>query len=190
VFTDAATGFSTTDVRDAQDQVVQFTSDGVLVWTPGNIGLPGYPGQGLTVIADAVCRCWFEVRFGTKDGERRAYLTADYGHDNPGSIVDLEVVGGALVVTRTQVFPPGTFTLFGVVTEAPAGVVGVEGVLIQRGYETGWLSAVTDSHGFYEIRGLYTRTDEIHASKHGYEAVKQTLAIDGDTRLDFQLVRR
>jgi hypothetical protein len=28
--------------------------------------------------------CGFEVRFGSENGERRAYLTIDYGHDNPG----------------------------------------------------------------------------------------------------------
>ena len=46
-----------------------------------------------------------KFRFGTKDGERRAYLTADYGHENPGTLVDVDVVGGALFVKRLSVFP-------------------------------------------------------------------------------------
>src|SRR5437867_2192075 len=33
LFTDPASGFSTSDVRDAQDEIVQFTTDGELVWT-------------------------------------------------------------------------------------------------------------------------------------------------------------
>ena len=52
--------------------------------------------------------CAFEVRFGTRDGERRAYLTVDYGHDNPGTVVDVEVVNGALVFTKTEGFASGT----------------------------------------------------------------------------------
>jgi hypothetical protein len=66
--------------------------------------------------------CSLEVRFGTRGGERRAYVTADYGHDNPGTVVDIEVAGGTLSVTRTGVFPPGSPTLSGVVFEVtPTG---------------------------------------------------------------------
>ena len=58
----------------------------------------------------AVCQegCAFEVRFGDEGRRARAYLTADYGHDNPGTLVDVEVSQGALVVNRTLVFPPGS----------------------------------------------------------------------------------
>ena len=79
--------------------------------------LPGYVVRGTFILAEASCQCWLAVRFGTRNGERRAYLTADYGHDNPGTVVDLEIAGGALVVRRTDVFVPGTHTLSGVVTE-------------------------------------------------------------------------
>ena len=46
--------------------------------------------------------CAFVVRFGIKDGKRRAYVTVDYGHDNPGTLVDVEVANAALVVTQTN----------------------------------------------------------------------------------------
>ncbi len=158
VFTDSASGFSTTDLRDAEDQIVQFSKANELIWTEDGRRLPGYPVSGNSINAEKGCNCWFEVRFGTKDGERRAYLTADYGHDNPGSIVDLEIVGGALVTSRTDVYPPGTFTLSGVVTEAtPTGDVPVEGVAVYRGYSTGWLEAITDRHGYYRFLGTVRR---------------------------------
>ena len=46
-----------------------------------------------------------------------AYLTVDYGHDNPGTLVDVEVANAALVVTQSDLYPPGSPTLTGVVTE-------------------------------------------------------------------------
>ena len=138
VFTDPGTGFSTSEVRDVQEQVLQINTADELIWTADGTQLPGYRVDrccypGVSYIVGKICAegCAFEVRFGTKDGERRAYLTADYGHDNPGTLVDVEVSGGALVVTRTSVFVPGSFTLSGVVTEAtPAGIVPVAGVAV------------------------------------------------------------
>lgn len=73
--------------------------------------------DGNFIPAEASCKCTLVVYFGTRNGERRAYLTADYIHDNPGTVVDLEIASGVLVVNRTNVFPPGTYTLSGVVTE-------------------------------------------------------------------------
>ena len=117
VFTELATGFSTSDLRDVDEQILQVTRDGALVWTVDGTRLSGYHVDhhvidGVVIHwigGGAVCQegCAFEVRFGTRNGERRAYLTADYGHDNPGTLVDVEVSQGALVVSRTPVFPPG-----------------------------------------------------------------------------------
>jgi hypothetical protein len=179
-------------VRDAQDQIVRFTSAGELIWTADDTRFPGYPRvQPLSIDAGRVCQCWLEVRFGTQDGERRAYLTADYGHDNPGSIVDLEVVGGALMVSRTDVFPPGTFTLSGIVTEATAtGPAPVEGVEVLRLYGSGWQVGTTDRNGFYEIHGLYAARQEVTTIKAGYETARELVSVDGDTRFDIQIVRR
>ena len=116
VFTDSATGFSTTDLRDSQEQILQLTTGGELVWTADGTRLPGYrvthpTADGKVLFVEGkICleQCAFEVRFGTRDGERRAYLTVDHIHWNPGTLVDVEVVGGALVVTETDVYPPGT----------------------------------------------------------------------------------
>jgi hypothetical protein len=43
VFNEPATGFSTSDVHDAHDRIVQFTIGGDLVWTPDGTHIPGYP---------------------------------------------------------------------------------------------------------------------------------------------------
>ena len=118
--------------------------------------------------------CAFEVRFGTEDGDRRAYLTVDYGHDNPGTVVDVEVAGGELLVTQTDVYPPGSPTLSGVVTGMTArGHVPLEGVVVARGISTGWRSTRTDRNGFYEIRGLIDGNESVYIAKDGYE--KQTI---------------
>ena len=135
--------------------------------------------------------CAFEVRFGTKDGERRAFLTVDYIHDNPGTLVDLEIVAGALVVTQTKVFPPGTPTLFGILTVlTPMGPVPLSGVNVYRGVTTGWRSATTDKDGLYSIPGLIGGTDTVSVSKEGYQTHSQQLMMKGDTRFDIQLVQR
>ena len=142
VFTEPGTRFSTSEVRDVQEQVLQLNTANELIWTADGTRLPGYQVErcncypGVSFIVGKICAegCAFEVRFGTRNGERRAYLTADYGHDNPGTVVDVEVAGGALVVTRTSLFVPGSFTLSGVVTEAtPSGIAPVEGVAVYCG---------------------------------------------------------
>ena len=198
VFAEPDTGFSTSEVRDVQDQVVQFNTANELIWTTDGTRLPGYrvgsDYPGISFIAGLICAegCAFEVRFGTKDGERRAYLTADYGHDNPGTLVDVEVAGGVLVVTRTSVFVPGTFTLSGVVTEStPSGNVPVEGVSVYRGVVSGWRGATTDRNGFYSMLGMFNGTDTVAAIKEGYvQTDERSVLIKGDTRFDIQMVRR
>lgn len=112
VFTDPASGFSTADVRDVQQQIVRFnTAANELIWTANGTRFPGYPVYGRFISAYGICSfCSFEVRFGTKDGERRAYLTwgDDYNHYYSGTIVDIEVVGAQLAITETNVPVPGT----------------------------------------------------------------------------------
>jgi len=189
-FTDAATGFVTSDVWDAKDHVVQFNSDGELIWSADGTHLKGYPLTQTYVAAESLCACWLEVRFGTTNGERRAYLTADYGHSNPGTLISLELTGGSLVMTQSDVYPPGSYTLSGVVTEqTPAGLVPVEDVMISRLYGSGWQEAKTDSKGFYKIQGLYDRTDIVSAGKPGYQRFEERVAVHADTRFDIQLVK-
>lgn len=192
VFAEMASGFSTSDVRDAQEQIVQFNTAGELIWTADGMRLPGYSAQGGNYIAaEKLCHCWFEIRFGTRDGERRAYLTADYGHYNPGTLVDLEIVSGALVMTESTVYPPGTYKLFGVVTEmTPRGLAPVEGVDVSRLYGSGWQNSKTDTSGFYQIQGLYDGTNKVSVGKEGYESKETNVTVTGDTRFDIELVKR
>ena len=52
---------------------------------------------------DDVTATLTQVRFATRDGERRAYFCG-HGHDDvtdPPSICDIEIVRGQLVVTET-----------------------------------------------------------------------------------------
>ncbi len=199
-FAEPRTGFSTTDVRDVQEQILQFNTSNELIWTVDGTRLPGY-GVGKYTFGDTpvyyiegkICPqgCAFVVRFGTKDGERRAYLTVDYGHDNPGTLVDVDLAGGALVVTQSTMFPPGSPTLSGVVTEmTPSGQTPVAGVTVYRGVQTGWRDATTDKNGFYRIPGLYDGIDTIETRKEGYQDSTTEVSINSDTRFDIQLIRR
>jgi hypothetical protein len=199
VFTDPLTGLSTSNVRDAQDHIVQFTTAGELVWTADGTRLPGHSAEGSgyqsssNVAAEPSCHCWLVVRFGASDGERRAYLTADYIHFNPRTVVALEIAGAALIVSRTNVFPPGTYTLSGIVTEATeTGLTPIENVSVYRLDEegSGWDEATTDRNGFYEIRGLTDGSRLTGFSKDGYRKVEQAdLPIHSDMRFDVQLQR-
>jgi hypothetical protein len=201
VFTDPLTGLSTSDVRDAQGQIAQFTTAGELIWIDGThlsghqAGGPGHPFQGLgNVPPEPSCQCWLVVRFGAADGERRAYLTGDVGHSNPGTVVDLEVTGGALVVSWTDLFPPGTYTLSGYVTEATAtGLVPIENAEVWRLDEErgGWDHNTTDRNGFYQLHGLSSGSRQAHFSKEGYQAIDLgDVPVHGNTRFDVQLLRR
>jgi hypothetical protein len=134
------------------------------------------------------------VRFGATDGERRAYITADVGHSNPGTLVNLEVTGGALVVIWSERFPPGTYTLSGVITEATvAGPVPIENAGVSRVNEEGegWDHTTTDKNGFYQLQGLSDGSRQTSFSKEGYQKIEQAgVPIHGDTRLDVQLLRQ
>jgi len=197
VFKDPLTGFSTSDVRDAQGHVVQFTTANELIWIDGT-RLPGHqvdgPGHRLQGAPEASCQCSLVVRFGATDGERRAYITADVGHSNPGTVVDLEITGSALVVSWTDLFPPGTYTLSGVVTEATAtGLMPIENAEVWRVDEeqSGWDHNTTDKNGFYQLHGLSDGSRQASFSKEGYQKIDQgDVPVHGDTRFDVQLLRR
>jgi hypothetical protein len=196
-FTDPGTGLSTSELRDAQEQVLQINTAGELIWTADGTHLPGYRVDrccypAVSYIVGKICAegCVFEVRFGTKDGKRRAYLTADYGHDNPGTLVDVEVSGGALVVTRTSVFVPGSLTLVGVITEATsAGIVPVAGVAVYCFVGNDTRAATTDRNGFYTLLGMLDATVTVVTIKEGY-AETEHKNVKSDTRFDIRLVRQ
>jgi hypothetical protein len=108
VFIDRESGFTTTDVRDVHDQIVRFNTTGELVWSD-QIRFPGFLADGYVITADRICAgCYFLVRFGTKNGLERAYLTwaREASEDHPATLLDVEVVDGRLVVTDTAVTVP------------------------------------------------------------------------------------
>jgi len=198
VFRDPLTGLSTSDVRDGRGHVVQFTTGGDLVWTDGTL-LHGHQADGPghrvnTGGPEASCQCWLVVRFGSAAGERRAYMTADVGHSNPGTVVELETEGSALLVSWTGTFPPGTFTLSGVITEATgAGPVPLDNAEVWRLNEeqSGWDHGATDKNGFYQLHGLSDGSRRASISKEGYQTIEQPdVPVHGDTRFDIQLLRR
>ena len=101
VFMDPTSTFSTSDVRDVQEQIIRFdTATGSLIWAADGRSFSGYPISGLFIRSDK----FFQVRFGTKDGQRRAYFT----EAARGTICDVEVTGGQLLITPTDVTVPGS----------------------------------------------------------------------------------
>ena len=94
--------------------------------------------------------------------------------------MDLEVAGGNLLVSRTEVYPPGTFTLSGVVTEEKEeGIVPVSGAVVYVSQIYSWREALTDANGAYEIRGLFPGSHTVGAFKTGYGESSQKVAIAG-----------
>jgi hypothetical protein len=94
VFADPSSSFSTSDVRDSGGQIIRFdTASNSMIWALDGRMFAGYPVlDGYFIRADK----FFQVRFGTQDGERRAYFT----EAERGTICDV-VVTGVLV----QIFP-------------------------------------------------------------------------------------
>jgi hypothetical protein len=199
-FRDPATGFVTTDLRDAEEEVVRFNYAAELIWADGTriagFRVDSFPlgNEGVVSFIEGVkgdvcpAGCAFEVRFGTRDGERRGYLTLEYGHDNPGTVADLEVNGSLLSVTQSSEYPPGTPTLSGTVVERTStGLTAVAGAKVYRGISTGWREATTDGNGFYEIRGLKDGKEKVGVWRDGRSTFDAEVVISGDTRFDIEL---
>lgn len=115
VFTDRVSGFSTSDVRDAHQRILRFSTSHELIWPPTGGRFSGYSVYGNRIQAYIACppswscqkRSWSgEVRFGTKNGERRAYLTCNC--EDGSWIVDIEVVDGQVVISETGLPVPET----------------------------------------------------------------------------------
>ncbi len=76
-------------------QIVRFDiANNSLIWAADSRSFSGYPVSGLFIRADR----FFQVRFGTEDGERRAYFTEAVAT----TICDVEIVGGQLVINPTS----------------------------------------------------------------------------------------
>jgi hypothetical protein len=93
-FMDPMGGFSTTDVRDSEGEAVRFTMNGSLVWPPTGATFNGFPVSGNLIGPTQ----GFEIRFGTENGQRRAYFT----ERGPGTICDIDVNNGVLNVSPTS----------------------------------------------------------------------------------------
>lgn len=101
-FTDPDTGFSTQSVHDVDREIIHFdAAQSAMIW-----GLDGTPVRGWTTEGNELR--WnraggFQVRFGTEDGERRAYFT----EAGPGTICNLDVFGpDQLSIRPTNETPP------------------------------------------------------------------------------------
>jgi hypothetical protein len=103
VFSDPASSFSTSDVRDVEDvaeEIVQFdVANNALIWKANGQSFPGYPVSGNFVASDQ----HFQILFGTKDGQRRAYFTETAS----ATICDIAMSGGQLSISPTNVTVPG-----------------------------------------------------------------------------------
>ena len=104
VFQDPLTGLSTSDVNEAQEQIVRLNSAGELIWVAD--------GKTYQSPLTGNLKDCFSVLFGTKDGARLAYLTLSFGYHYapPAIVADLEVVAGELklIDDRPPVTLPGT----------------------------------------------------------------------------------
>ena len=101
VFTDDApeSTFMTTDVRDVDDEIVQFDNEtNAIIWKATGVSyqIGSWPTAG-NLLGSA-----FQVRFGTVNGERRAYFT----ERTPPTICDIEPFGEFLSISRTSVTVP------------------------------------------------------------------------------------
>ena len=106
VFTDPPTGFSTSDVYDVQEQLVRFNTAGELIWVADDRRFPEFIANGNFIDYHHKGDHFMQIRLGTKDGQRRAYLSWP---DHRSTIVDLWLDDrGVLRIEETSVRVPGT----------------------------------------------------------------------------------
>jgi hypothetical protein len=103
VFIDAATGFMTDEVHDVDREIVHFDAAlGAMVSPESGDAVSGWSvtGADLRWSRSGVA---FRVRFGTEEGERRAYFT----EAGPGTICNLSLAGpDVLFISGTNQTPP------------------------------------------------------------------------------------
>lgn len=110
VFSDSATGFSTSDVHDAQDQIVRFEADELILAAIG-ARFQEFIVDGNFIDYHHKGETFLQIRFGTTNGERRAYVTwpDERLNGRPPAVLDLWVdERGDLKITDTLVPVPGT----------------------------------------------------------------------------------
>lgn len=102
VFVDPDSSFSTADVRDVDEEVVRFdTSARSIIWAAN--GQAFQEGNWVVDGNFLGAMGMFQVRFGTVDGDRRAYFT----ETGPATICDISVTNQGIRIVSTNVPVPG-----------------------------------------------------------------------------------
>ncbi len=100
IFSDPDSDFSTSDVRDVDEEIVQFdTETEAIIWAMDETS---YDAGLWDVNGNFLAGGFFQVRFGTRSGERRAYFTETL----TATICQLGVQGGQLSIAPTLVPVP------------------------------------------------------------------------------------
>lgn len=98
VFSDPDSEFTTMDVRDVDGQIVRFdAARRQLIWVEDNLAFDGFD-----VNENLLANGFFTVRFGTENGERRAFFT----ETDPPTICDISAPGGSLSIQSTETTVP------------------------------------------------------------------------------------
>jgi hypothetical protein len=102
-FMDEATGFATQDVHDANREIVRFDAEhGAMVSLGSGDAVSGWAATG-NELSWSRSGVEFRVRFGTEQGERRAFFTETVA----GTICDLRLYGPEqLGISGTSELPP------------------------------------------------------------------------------------
>lgn len=102
-FVDPATGLETHEVHDANRDIVHFDRErGAMVWAASGDTVSGWTTTGVDLDWDR-SGVAFRVRFGTENGERRAYFT----ETDAGTICDLDIrAEDVLSIRATSQRPP------------------------------------------------------------------------------------
>jgi len=99
VFTDPDSSLRTNDVYEADDELVRFDpASGSLIWAADGSSFPGYPVDGDLIGPTG----FFKVRFGTVEGQRRAYFTETEAE----TICDIRVDDAGLGIFPTSMTVP------------------------------------------------------------------------------------
>lgn len=90
--------FTSMDVYDVDGDIVRFDADNEeMVWMADSLAFDNWDIDG-----NALDSGFFTVRFGTEDGERRAYFT----ETDPPNICDIVVNDGRMRIVPTEVPVP------------------------------------------------------------------------------------
>ena len=99
VFIDPNSDFQTVNVRDSENDIVRFdTAENALVWTQSDLLFDGWIVEGNFLGAGRP----YLVRFGTVNGETRAYFT----ETGRGTLCELSVTNNELFIAPTDLLPP------------------------------------------------------------------------------------